>query len=267
MVINAWVGLSIVAVAVIIGGAIWRQRTQPAELSSADLANRIRELEATVARQEATIQSLLRAITDRDATIAKLNKRVLELERHQPAQVDTLPAADPPAQRDNPPQLLVVIGNDPALRVDLDALRGVERSGKFSIARPYPDSMNGIRVVLDRWRNRGDPIRYVHMAVHSAPEGIEIGRDELITPDWLSDNLKSVNILVINGCRGDAVGDWLGVVPYVVVMRHEVANNDAVQFAFAFWDAVGDGLDVEAAFRRARQRSPQTVAEYVELLR
>lgn len=265
MVINEWVGLSIVAVGIIIVGAIWRQRTTPEPLSVDALSHRIAELEATVARQEATIQTLLRSLSDRDATIQRLNKRVLELERHQPLPAPEPVQPDPPAG--SVPQLLVVLGNDPQLRVDLDALRGVERAGKLTIARPYPDSMNGIRVVLDRNRNRGEPIRYVHFAVHSAPEGIELGRGELVTPDWLSDNLKSVQILFINGCRSDAIGDWLGVVPYTVAMRHEVANTDAVQFAYAFWDAVGDGLDAEAAFRRARQRSPQVVSEYVELLR
>jgi len=266
MVINEWVGLSIVAVASIIIGAIWRQRTQPVSLSADELVRRVAELERTVKAQDATIQTLLRSLSERDTTIQRLNQRVAELERHQPL------TAPEPVQLDQPrtsdvPQLLVVLGSDPALRIDLDALRGIERAGKMTITRPYPDNMGGIRVVLDRWRNRGQAIRYVHFAVHSAPEGIEIGREELITPDWLSDNLKSVEVLFINGCRSDGLGDWLGTVPNVIAMRHEVLNTDAVQFAYAFWDAIGDGLDVDAAFRRARTRSPQVVSEYVELLR
>lgn len=264
MVINEWVGLSIVAVAIIISGAIWRQRTQPVSLSADELARRVAELERTVKAQDATIQTLLRSLSERDATIQRLNQRVAELERHQPLTASEPVQTDPPRTSDVP-QLLVVLGSDPALRIDLDALRGIERAGKMTITRPYPDNMTGIRVVLDRWRNRGQAIRYVHFAVHSAPEGIEIGREELITPDWLSDNLKSVEVLFINGCRSDAVGDWIGVVPTVVTMREDVSHEDAAQFARLFWSAVADGVTPDEAYYQARDRAPQSVAEFVEL--
>ncbi|MCB0038680.1 MAG: hypothetical protein KDE23_03310 [Caldilinea sp.] len=221
-------------------------------------------LEKRVGELESTVGTLQRLLYEKQSQISALQQDYDEALRRL-AILETQ-AAPPATATKQPPALLVVLGNDPALRIDLDALRALEREGKFSIRRPYPDSKAGIRSVLDRYRNRGYAIRYVHMAVHSAPEGIEISGDDLITPDWLSDNLKSVHILFINGCRSDALGDWLGVVPYVVAMRHEVVNTDAVQFARAFWAAIGDGLEVEAAFSQAVRRSPQGVGEFAELL-
>jgi hypothetical protein len=82
----------------------------------------------------------------------------------------------------------------------------------------------------------------------------------------LSDNLKSVRVLLINGCNSDAVGDWVGVVPVVVAMREEIGHEDAALFARLFWVAIAGGASPEDAYYSARDRSPQGVSEFVELV-
>lgn len=96
-------------------------------------------------------------------------------------------------------------------------------------------------------------------------EGL-VFRGEIVTSDWSSDNLKSVRVLLINGCNSDAVGDWVGVVPVVVAMREEIGHEDAALFARRSWVAIVAGRRRRTRNYSARDRSPQGVSEFVELV-
>ena len=50
-----------------------------------------------------------------------------------------------------------------------------------------------------------------------------------------------------------------------MTMREDVSHTDAAQFARLFWGGISDGLEVEVAFDAAVERSPQGLAEFVEL--
>lgn len=236
--------------------AFYRAKRSPALLVSREraLEQRVAELENTVA----TLQALLYEKTQQNgkllAEIATLNDRVRDLER------TTLATARPA----HPQTLLAVVGEDPALRIDLAALREVESASALRVSRVYPVTKARLKQTLDRYRVNGRPVEYVHMAVHAGPQGLAF-QGETVDAQWLSENLKSVKVLLINGCQSDEVGDWIGVVPTVVTMREAITHEDAAQFARLFWSAIAAGTSPEDAYYAARERSPQGVSEFVEL--
>ena len=248
-------GVSVVALAVAVvamGVSIVRTRQAPALLLS-----RKETLERRVAELEATVATLQRILLDKQNTIDQLIERLRILE--QPAA--QAPAPVPPVRL---PVLVAVIGSDPALRVDLAALRDAESEGAFRLTRLVPATKAGLRRTLDRYRARGTPVAYLHFAVHSGPEGLAL-EDGMATPAWLSETLKSAQVALIAGCLGDEVGDMIGIVPAVVTLREEVSHEDAAQFARLFWSAVGRLGDAEAAFYDALRRAPQGISEFAEL--
>lgn len=252
-----WASLLALLVALVaVFVAFWRAKRSPALMVNREqaLERRVAELESTVA----TLQALLYEKTQQNgkllAEVATLNDRVRELER-------TAPAVQARAAH---PTLLAVIGEDPALKIDLAALREVERESTLRVSRVYPVTKARLKATLDRYRVNGRPVEYVHMAVHAGPQGLAF-QGETVDAAWLSENLKSVKVLVINGCQSDLVGDWIGVVPTVVTMREAITHEDAAQFAKLFWSAVASGTEPEDAYYVARERSPQGVSEFVEL--
>ena len=250
-------GMSLVALVVAVGAmliALWRARRSPQLLATREQA-----LEARMAELESTVRTLQRLLYEKERQVVTLTERVQFLERTVPAQ----PAATEPATPAHPTTLLVVLGDDPALRIDLNVLREVEQYN-WRVSR-LPATKALLKQLLDRYRVNRRPIENVHLAVHSGAEGM-LFRDDIVTSEWLSDNLKSVKVLVINGCNSDALGDWLGVVPVVVTMREEIGHDDAALFARLFWVAVASGLSPEDAYYQARDRSPQSVSEFVELV-
>ena len=253
-----WASLLALLVALVaVFVAFWRARRSPALLINREqaLERRVAELESTVA----TLQGLLYEKTQQNgkllAEIATLNDRVRELEK-------TAPAAS--ARPAHPPTLLAVVGEDPALKIDLAALREVESSSALRVSRVYPVTKAKLKATLDRYRVNGRAVEYVHMAVHAGPQGLAF-QGETVDAQWLSENLKSVKVLLINGCQSDEVGDWIGVVPTVVTMREAITHEDAAQFARLFWSAIAAGTSPEDAYYAARERSPQGVSEFVEL--
>lgn len=223
------------------------------------LERRVAELENTVA----TLQALLYEKTQQNgsllAQVSTLNDRVRELERSSPPPP---PVARPPAV--HPQTLLALIGADPALKLDLAALREVERESDLRVSRVYPVTKSKLKRTLDRYRVNGRPVAYVHISVHAGPHGLAFD-GETVDAQWLSENLKNVKVLLINGCQSDAIGDWIGVVPTVVTMREAITHEDAAQFAKSFWAAVAGGALPEDAYYQARDRAPQAVGEFVEL--
>lgn len=254
-------GLSLLALAVALAAvlvAMWRGRRAPGLV----LLNREEVLERRITELENTVTTMQRLLYEKEqqngkllAEITRLNERVRELERLTPPER---------GKHGQPPTLLAVIGEDDALKIDLAALREVERENKMRVSRLSPVTKQRLKRLLDRYRMNERPIQYVHMAVHSSPDGLAF-QGETADAAWLSENLKSVRVLVINGCRSDAVGDWIGVVPTVVTMREDVSHEDAAQFARLFWSAVADGVTPDEAYYQARDRAPQSVAEFVEL--
>lgn len=115
---------------------------------------------------------------------------------------------------------------------------------------------------LDRARALGDVFAYVHIATHGNEKGIELG-GQLLTWDWLSGVLDGVLVLVIASCESSLVGDWLGVVPYVVTVGETVSNEDAGRFTQAFWMEIGRGAAPSDAYENALSRGAAQMREFV----
>ncbi len=228
-----------------------RGRAEQDRLERQRLENTVTILQSMLYEKQTEIDNLRR-----DLETARRRLAVLEVASKQPA-VQRVPGSEQPI-------LLAVVGNDPALTVDLAALREVERSGNFRLSRLDGSTKADLKRTLDRYRSNRRPIRYVHMAVHAGPGGMMLA-GELVTGAWLSENLKNVEVLVINGCQSADIGDQIGIVPAVVTMREDLAHEDAAQFARLFWTGIGEGMAPAAAFEDALRLSPQGVAEFAEM--
>ena len=69
--------------------------------------------------------------------------------------------------------------------------------------------------------------------------------------------------MLLAGCQGDRVGDWLGVVPYVVTLAEDITHADAALLTQHFWMGIGRGLSADAALDAALAHCAPVVSEYV----
>jgi hypothetical protein len=229
--------------------AVKRDRRQPIPPSKeVELTNRVVQLEHTVV----TLQRLL---YEKQTEIDVLTDRVRVLEKG--IQITDVPEGKRLV-------LLAGIGDDAMLEVDLAALRKVQAQTNLRLSRLLPVSKASLERTLDRHRSAGTPVKFLHLAIHSGPEGL-IFSDGVASGIWLSQHLAGVEIALLAGCSGDQVADLLGVVPAVISMREEVLNREASKFTALFWTAVGKGLNANEAFERAIKLAPSAVAEFVEL--
>lgn len=235
------------------GVAMYRQKQMP------NIETREQVLAKQVGDLKATVETLQRLLNEKQEQIEALRSENADMRQR-------LAALEASVQRSVPTQtLLAVIGDDPALQVDLAALRAVQQRTGLRFIRLMPPTRAGLERILERHRKQGQPLGFIHFAVHSGPEGLQFS-DSLADGIWLSQHLAGAQVVVIAGCSGDVVADLLGVVPAVVAMREEIENNDARIFSEVFWTAVGQGRTAEQAFEQALKRVPPTVSEFVELL-
>jgi hypothetical protein len=229
--------------------AIKRDRRRPVPISKeVELTTRIEQLENTVV-------ILQRLLYEKQTEIDMLTDRIRVLEKG-------IAITDVPEGKRL--VLLAGIGDDAMLEVDLAALRKVQSQTNLRLSRLLPVSKASLERTLDRHRAAGTPVKFLHLAIHSGPEGL-LFSDGVASGMWLSQHLAGVEIAVLAGCSGDQVADLLGVVPAVISMREEVLNREASKFTALFWTAVGQGLNANEAFERAIKLAPVAVAEFVEL--
>lgn len=166
-----------------------------------------------------------------------------------------------PAER----RLLVGIGGDQALQVDLASLRQVQARTGLRFSRVMPATFDALRRTLQRYRSAGMPVQYVHLSMHASPKAVVLA-DGPVDGLKLSEILAGVEVLVIAGCSADAVGDLLGAARHVISMREAISHEDARVFTEIFWTAIGEGLNPQEAFNRVLDRAPASVAEFVEMV-
>lgn len=166
--------------------------------------------------------------------------------------------------RDNRPNkiLLVLIGSgDVGLSLDLATLRAVRTETGMEIQEISDATPEKLKRALDRARMRQDHI-YLHMAIKTDADGYQIGTD-IVDATWLSSILNGVLVLVVAGTESDQIGDFLGVVPYVITMSGSLSHHDAAMFSRSFWTEIGRGIGPSLALRRALDRQSGTVRERV----
>jgi len=233
--------------------AIKKQRVLPPPVAAVPTE----EWQKRVQMLERDIAGLQRMLVEKQNEIDQLRERIRQLERG--AIVDN---PNTPTERRR--VLLVGIGDDAMLQEDLAQLRRVQSQTNIRISRLMPVSRASLERTIERHRAAGTPVKLLHLAVHSGPQGL-LFEDGIADGLWLSQHLAGIDIAMLAGCSNDTVADMLRVVPAVVSMREDVNNHDAAMFAGAFWLAVGQGMDANEAFERALQRAPALVGEFVEL--
>ncbi len=158
--------------------------------------------------------------------------------------------------------LLVCLGPDPALHIDLAMARRVKSETKMAVHAIKECTSMALEAHLRRERDHLRPVRWLHLACHGGPEGIALA-DGLVDGAWLSTYLQGVQVLLLAACQGQTVGEWLAVVPHVVTFSDNVGHGDAAVFAKNFWRAIARGDSPDAAVDKALRHSPEHVGEFL----
>jgi len=224
-------------------------------------------LQAEVAKLRSTVDVLM-------ADRLKDQKRISELEdelreaKHRITELETILANNHVLSKNSRKSLLVVIGPDPNLQIDLVALRKVKTHTGLDFSRRLSATKEMLQADLSRARVAGSPIPYVHISAHMGPGGVQLsdgkGGIDLVGGAELSEILQDVQVLVMAGCESTVIGDLLGVVPYVITLKEEVTHTDAMNFTDVFWREIGSGATPDKAFYTAIDRVP-AVSEFAEL--
>jgi hypothetical protein len=159
-------------------------------------------------------------------------------------------------------RLLVCVGPDPMLTLDLAVLRKVRVATGLQFARLMELTRRKFDATLRRERGLGHPVKLLHMAVHASADGMQFA-DGLVAGDWLSERLDGVQVLLLATCDSDGIGDWLGVVPYVVTFSEALGNEDAAVLTQHFWHNIASDLEPGEALDEALKHCSPDVAEYV----
>ena len=169
----------------------------------------------------------------------------------------TAPAAAAPRRAITPVgrTLLVCIGPDSALMLDLAALRAVRSATGLKFQRLLDATRPKFAATLRRERGLGRPVELLHLALHASPEGVEFA-DGVADGNWLSERLFGVRIMLLASCRGDTIGDWLGVVPHVITLSEDITHEDAAVLTQHFWHNIGLNLEPGAGAGRSAHPLP-----------
>jgi hypothetical protein len=158
--------------------------------------------------------------------------------------------------------LLVCIGPESALMLDLAALRAVRSATGLAFKRLIDATRPKFAELLRRERGLGRPVELLHLALHASPEGVQFA-DGVADGNWLSERLFGVRIMLLASCRGDSIGDWLGVVPHVITLSEDISHEDAAVLTQHFWHNIGLNMEPGAALDEALTHCPPAVSEYV----
>ena len=222
--------------------------------SMADLARERDALNEKVQILAGTVDTLQGVIYRLQNDLQAAEKRIAFLEN----EVDIKRGAAITPAKKQPTPLLIVLGKDDALKVDLAALRAAIRDNpNWRIIRMVDGNPESLKSLLNGYRQSGNPIRYVHFAMH--------GNNPLLAPVWLSEQLAGVEVCVLMACSSDITARLIGVVSYVVGLREEITHEEAWSFSRVFWQAIAGGIAPDIAFYESLERIPPGVAEFAEL--
>lgn len=186
-----------------------------------------------------------------------------EMEKQAPVYGPPVPAPAGPAPAGPKGRtLLVCAGADSGLLLDLPALRAVRAATGLRFTRVLDATRSKFDRVLRIERRLGRPVEWVHLAMHGSQQGVQFV-DGVADSNWLSERLLGVQVLLLAACESDGVGEWLGVVPYVISLREDILHEDAAALAQHFWHGIGSGKEPGDALDEALSHCPPVVGEYV----
>ena len=243
------------------------ERERVLQQKLADLQRELDKAKERVIILEKQIELLLGQYND---AIVRLNsfktqyEAALEDAKHLKEELDDVRRDMPRRDNDVSRRRLLIAaigGKEKDLTLDLASLRAVQMETGLEFERILEATPEKLKKTLDRSRmNRN--LTYLHMAVLSGKEGYMLG-GEVVEAEWLSEVLGGVLVLLVTGSESDWVGDFLGVVPYVVTMSDQVNSRDATQFSRIFWSEIGRGMGPIKALETALDRAPSVMREYV----
>jgi len=222
------------------------------ESREAQLAKRITDLESQIRKHEATITTLQNLLYDRQAKVEELTERVRVLE------TNTTQSNPRPTQRK--PSLVLAVGADRMLQVDIARLRGIR---KLQLSVIEDATKSEVEKLLRQRRSDGRPIKLMQISAHSGLEGVAFS-DGIADGLWFSEHLKDVEVLVLADCQSHNVASLLTTIPFVVSIRNKIGNEDASTFSFHFWFAISDNKKPEDAYYYALEKSSHKVSEMAE---
>ena len=222
-----------------------------------DLAEELRDLKGALRIFQLDHINDLKRIDNLEEQLHKANLRIQELEvslaRYTKVEMNN------PEYR----SLLICVGPDAKLQIDLTSLRKVKTQTGLNFSRVLNVNFSNLKDTLSRARKSERPVRYLHLAVHASAEGLQFS-DGVVTGQQLSEVLQDILVMVIAGCESTEIGDLVGVVPVVVTMRESIGHKDAADFTEVFWIEIGKGVNPEDAFYNTLERVP-AVAEFAEI--
>ena len=126
----------------------------------------------------------------------------------------------------------------------LRAATGLQYQRVLDATRP---KLAGVLKMAPRLRR---PLPMLHITLPAAAGGITFG-DQPADPTWLHHQLTGVPVLLLSDYRGETLGDWLEVVPHVVLLHEGIAPAEATILAREFWQRIGTGQQPPAALEEA----------------
>jgi len=228
--------------------------TRQVRLLRKEIDNLIKKHSEEVASLKRDISALQGMLLDKAKDNSDLLARITELERLSNGK----PKPKQPTEKK--PSLVLAVGQDKMLQIDVARLRGIK---KLQLSVLQDATKKDVETIIEERRSQGRPIKYLHFATHSGPEGV-LFADGLADSVWLSQTLKDVSVLLIAGCKSHRVASILSVVSFIVSMRDDIDNSDASTFSYHFWFAIGEGYEPEEAYYYAIERSNSIVSEMAE---
>lgn len=166
----------------------------------------------------------------------------------QAEQEHRLPAGRASAQA--APKLLVCTGDDSEAVLELQALRELRAATGLQFQRVLNATRRKLADMLRLERKLHRPVQYLQITLPAAAEGITFP-DQVADGAWLRQQLAGVQVLVLNDYRGGTRGEWLEVVPHVVLMHEGIGGEEVTAFVREFWQGIGLGKEPQAAFEEA----------------
>ena len=153
-------------------------------------------------------------------------------------------AANP---KDTPPVRL-----DEEVREVGEGLRRAKHRDQFTIEQRWAVRIRDLRrAMLDTQPS------VVHFSGHGYTEGLALeddsGRAQLVSTEALSGLFKlfagQVECVLLNACYSATQAEAISQhIPYVIGMKKEIGDRASIEFAVAFYDAIGAGRSVEDAY-------------------
>ncbi len=146
--------------------------------------------------------------------------------------------------------------------MDLASLRAVKMETGMAFEAINEATPQKLQNALDQARGI-QAVTYLHLSIRSDEDGYQL-MDEIVDANWLSSNLQGVVVLLVAGSDSSAIGEFIGVVPYVITMNDKIPSKDAARFTRHFWTEIGRGIGPNLALNRALAKAPGRMSEYVK---